>query len=122
MPRRANAALAKSGLGSMVGAMKKPLTLMFCLLLAGCSEADWNHALNYGGLGGDEDASAETASPAAPGAATAAAPQAPAQGVPNSDLCRVVATQDATGSDFDPATQQRVFARSYSQCVAIYTR
>src|SRR5580700_8817733 len=117
MPRWANAALAKSGLGSMVGAMKKSLTLMFCLLLAGCSEADWNHALNYSGLGGDEDASAETAAPVA---ATAAAPQAPVQAMPNSDLCKEVATQDATSSDFDPATQQRVFARSYSQCAAIY--
>ena len=38
------------------------------------------------------------------------------------DFCRAVANQDATGNDFDPATQQRVFARSYSQCVAIYSR
>ena len=98
--------------------MKKRLALTFCLLLAGCSDADWNHALNYTGMGGNEDASAETARPAAP-AATAAAPEAP---MPNSDLCRAVATQDATSNDFDPATQQRVFARSYSQCVAIYTR
>ncbi|HEX4027560.1 MAG TPA: hypothetical protein VHX18_08060 [Rhizomicrobium sp.] len=99
--------------------MKKRLALTFCLLLAGCSEADWNHALNYTGMGGDQDAAAEATQPAAP--ATAAAP-APAQTVPNSDLCRAVATQDATSNDFDPATQQRVFARSYSQCVAIYTR
>jgi hypothetical protein len=106
----------------MVGPMKKRLALTFCLLLAGCSDADWNHALNYTGLGGDEDAPAETARPAAPATATtAAAPEAPAP-VSNSDLCHAVATQDATSSDFDPATQQRVFARSYSQCVAIYTR
>ena len=106
----------------MVGLMKKRLALTLCLLVAGCSDTDWNHALNYTGLGGDEDATAEPAQPAAPAAAaTAAAPQAPAS-VPNSDLCRAVATQDATSNDFDPATQQRVFARSYSQCVAIYTR
>lgn len=104
--------------------MKKHFALTLCLLLAGCSEADWNHALNYTGLGGDEDATAEAAPPAtaAPAAATAAAPEAPAQAVPSSDLCRAVATQDATSSDFDPATQQRVFARSYAQCVSIYTR
>ncbi|HEY2011239.1 MAG TPA: hypothetical protein VGH23_19780 [Rhizomicrobium sp.] len=103
--------------------MKKRLALTLCLLVAGCSDADWNHALNYTGLNGDEDATAEPAQPAAAPAAsaTAAAPQAPAS-VPNSDLCRAVATQDATSNDFDPATQQRVFARSYSQCVAIYTR
>ncbi len=110
----------------MVAAMKKSLALTFCLLLAGCSEADWNHALNYTGMGGDEDASTEApAAPgvaAAPAAATAAAPEAPALAAPNSDLCRAVATQDATSSDFDPATQARVFARSYSQCVAIYNR
>ncbi len=52
--------------------MKKRLALTFCLLLAGCSEADWNHALNYTGMGADEDAAAEPARPAAP-AATAAA-------------------------------------------------
>ena len=103
--------------------MKKHLAITFCLLLAGCSEADWNHALNYTGMGGDENAAAETATaPAAPPASTAAAPEAPAQTVPNNDLCRAVATQDATSNAFDPATQQRVFARSYSQCVAIYTR
>ena len=104
--------------------MKKHLAITFCLLLAGCSEADWNHALNYTGMGGDENAAGETAPPAAPAtpAATAAAPEAPAQTVPNNDLCRAVATQDATSNDFDKATQQRVFVRSYSQCVSIYTR
>jgi hypothetical protein len=111
--------------------MKKPLTLTVCLLLAGCSDADWNHALNYtgmsqamdyAGMGGDDNATADTVQPAAPAAtATAAASSAPAP-VPNSDLCKAVATQDATSNDFDPATQQRVFARSYSQCVAIYSR
>ena len=109
----------------MVAAMKKSLALTFCLLLAGCSEADWNHALNYTGMGGDEDSNAEAAVPvpaSAPTSATAAAPEAPAPAAPNSDLCRAVATQDATSNEFDPATQQRVFTRSYSQCVAIYSR
>lgn len=101
--------------------MKKLFVLTVCLLLAGCSDAQWNNALNYTGLN-DSDDSADAA-PAAPAASAtaAAAPQAPAP-APNTDLCRAVATQDATSNDFDPATQQRVFARSYSQCVAIYTR
>jgi hypothetical protein len=103
--------------------MKKPVALTLCLLLAGCSDADWNHALNYTGLGADEDAAAETAPPATPAAATtAAAPEAPALPAANNDLCRAVATQDATSSDFDAATQQRVFARSFAQCVTIYQR
>lgn len=103
--------------------MKKLSALIVCLLLAGCSDADWNHALDYTGLGGGDDATADTIQPVtAPVAATAAAaPGAPAP-VANSDLCKAVATKDATSYDFDAATQQRVFARSYSQCVAIYTR
>jgi hypothetical protein len=99
----------------MVAPMKKSLALVFCLLLAGCSEAQWNYALNYAGLGAGEDSTAEASTPATPAAATAAAD-------PNADLCRAVATQDATTNDFDRATQQRVFARSYSQCLAIYNR
>ncbi len=99
--------------------MKKRLALTICLLVAGCSDADWNHTLNYTGLNGDEDATAEAAPPAVP-AAAAAAPEAPPAS--NNDLCRAVATQDATSNDFDAATQQRVFARNYAQCVAIYQR
>jgi hypothetical protein len=61
-----------------------------------------------------------TAATSAP-AAIAAAPAA--SGEPsNVDFCRSVATQDATDNGFDQATQARVFAQSYSQCVAIYTR
>ena len=115
----------------MVRPMKKLSALIVCLLLAGCSDAQWNSALNYTGMnqamdyvgvGGNDNAADSAPASAAPAATAAvAAPQAPAP-VPNSDLCRAVATQDATANDFDPATQQRVFARSYSQCVAIYTR
>jgi hypothetical protein len=102
----------------MVAPMKKSLALIFCLLLAGCTEAQWNNALNYSGLGGGENSTAEAA--ATPAATPAAAPEVQAD--PNADLCRAVATQDATRNDFDQATQQRVFARSYSQCVAVFSR
>jgi hypothetical protein len=119
--------------------MKKKLALISCLLLAGCSDTDWDHALNYAHLGGssseDVDAPVRTAAPrpttaqqpaAAPQtvAATATAAPAPvtAAAPDNADFCRAVATQDATENGFDPATQQRVFAQSYGQCVAIYTR
>jgi hypothetical protein len=105
--------------------MKKPLALTFCLfsgclLLAGCTDADWDRAMNYGGAAEQDEAPARPPRPvavAAP-ATVAAAPAAPS----NADFCRSVATQDATGNGFDQATQQRVFAQSYSQCVAIYTR
>ena len=123
--------------------MKKHFALIFCLAAAGCTDADWDHALNYVYPAPDDaDATAgqfqpqsaaaaarDTASiPSAPAtvAATtapnaAANPSAPA-GPANADFCRAVAAQDAGGNGFDPATQQRVFARSYGQCVAIYSR
>ena len=45
--------------------MKKPLPLIFCLLLAGCTDADWDHALNYTGLEGSaEESEAAAAQPA----------------------------------------------------------
>ena len=94
--------------------MKKPLALMFCLLLAGCTDADWDHVMNYGGA---KDADEAPAAPQ-PQAANEAPPAAPA----NADFCRGVAAQDATHNDFDPATQTRVYARSYAQCLVLYTR
>jgi hypothetical protein len=100
------------------------LSLAVCLLTAGCTDGDWNHVLNYGGLGEKEAAPADEfpVTPADTQAATAA-PAAAADAAPsNADFCRNVATQDATRNDFDQATQQRVFQRSFAQCVAIYTR
>lgn len=109
----------------MVARMKKPLlpavSLALCLIAAGCTDNDWNRMLNYGGMGENEAAPVEA--PAAPPAEAqaAAAPAAPAEPA-NTDFCRNVAAQDATRNGFDQATQQRVFARSFQQCVAIYTR
>jgi len=113
--------------------MKKYSALVVCLLLAGCTDGDWDHALNYVYPAPDDadvisDAAPQPATPAATttaatNAATSAAP-APAMAAQpaNADFCRAVATQDANENGFDPATQQRVFARSYGQCVAIYAR
>lgn len=95
--------------------MKKHLALMVCLLLAGCTDADWDHVLNFGP--GD-----------APDEVAVMAPQAPpmpiaGSGEPaNAEFCRAVASQDANRNDFDRATQSRVYARSYSQCLTLYTR
>ena len=104
--------------------MKKPVILIACLLLAGCTDADWNHALNYGGMGESEPdaepvtvARAPAPQPSAP-QPMAAAPMAPA----NNDFCKGVATQDATANSFDPATQQRVLRQSYDQCLTVYAR
>ena len=109
--------------------MKKalPLTLWMlfsgCLLLAGCSDADWDHALNYTGLKGSAEESAVAAANPAP--RSVSAPQAEAAAAPepaNTDFCRSVAMQDAGDNGFDQATQQRVYARSYAQCMMFSTR
>jgi hypothetical protein len=99
--------------------MKKILVLTACMavsvLLGGCSDADWNNALNYTGLGAEDDAAAEAPVQAVPATAVAAAP------APDDSFCRDVATQDASGSGFDKQTQARVYIRSYQQCTAVYT-
>ena len=114
--------------------MKKYSALVVCLLLAGCTDADWDHALTYVYPPADDadvisDSAPQPATPAAPqpaattAAASSVAPAPAALGQPvNAEFCRSVATQDANENGFDPATQQRVFARSYGQCVAIYAR
>ena len=113
--------------------MKKYSALLVCLLLAGCTDGDWDRALNYVYPAPDDadvisDAAPHTAAtagtPTATTAATTIAAPAPAMAAQpaNADFCRAVATQDAAADGFDPATQQRVFARSYGQCVAIYSR
>jgi len=100
--------------------MRKSLALTFCLLLAGCTDGDWDHALNVFSSDAQDATDDVVPQPVAaqPAAATAAASAEPS----NSDFCRAVAAQDATGYGFDQPTQKRVFAQSYAQCVAIYPR
>jgi len=102
--------------------MKNRLSLIFCLLLAGCTDTDWDHALNYTGLRGSSGESevAQKSAPASavtPSAEVAAAPQSA-----GADFCRSVAMQDAGDNGFDQATQQRVYARSYAQCMILGAR
>ncbi|MBA2588906.1 MAG: hypothetical protein H0U98_09815 [Alphaproteobacteria bacterium] len=102
--------------------MRKPLTLIACLLLAGCTDADWNRIANYGG-GGDDEAELEPEAVATHVPVTQVpAPQPVAAAPANSDFCQSLATQDATANSFDPATQQRVLRQSYAQCLTIYSR
>ncbi len=98
------------------------LSLTVCLFAAGCTDTDWNHMLNFGG-GADEDGVTPAKAAAQSDAPATTAAAGPAAAEPsNAEFCRGVAAQDATRNDFDQATQQKVFARSYQQCVAIYTR
>ncbi len=107
--------------------MRKHFALAFCLCLMGCTDADWDRALNYVNPAPDDadaisDASAQAVSgPHTASGAPAAVSSSAAQPA-NADFCRAVATQDASSYGFDEATQQRVYARSYGQCVAIYSR
>jgi hypothetical protein len=86
--------------------MKKHVLALACLvLLSGCDSMD--------GLFNSEPD--EDMAPA-PQAAQAAAPAASTHDA----FCRAIAQQDATGFDFDTATQQRVAQHSYAQCLSIY--
>jgi hypothetical protein len=99
--------------------MRKTLPLFFCLLLAGCSDADWDRALNYTGLRGSAE-EPEDAAPTPAARSGAAAPEAAAASQPaNAEFCRSVAMQDASANGFDQPTQQRVYARSYAQCLSM---
>ena len=94
--------------------------MVFCLLAAGCTDTDWDHAMRYGGMGAADEAPAQPRPRAAPRAPEAIA-ATPAAEPANANFCRAVAAQDAGGNGFDQPTQARVFARSYAQCLTIYT-
>jgi len=102
--------------------MKKSLPLLFCLLLAGCTDADWDNALNYTGLKGSAEEPQDVAPDPAPGSVSAPVAETAAAAPDNTDFCRSVAMQDAGSNGFDQATQQRVYTRSYAQCVALGAR
>jgi hypothetical protein len=93
------------------------ILLAFPFLLAGCTDTDWDHVMSYGGVEESAAAPEPQGAPSPPPAALAAE-AAPS----NAEFCRAVATQDASGNGFDQPTQARIFARSYAQCTAIYTR
>ncbi|HKQ09892.1 MAG TPA: hypothetical protein VJS85_01770 [Rhizomicrobium sp.] len=97
--------------------MKKISPLIFCLLLAGCTDTDWDRAMDYGGLKGSAEEPAAVAKPAS--RSVSAPPAAAAPDSADTGFCRSVAMQDAGDNGFDLATQQRVYARSYAQCLAL---
>ncbi|MDE2133028.1 MAG: hypothetical protein KGM97_00385 [Alphaproteobacteria bacterium] len=85
-------------------------------LLAGCTDADWDHAMSYAGLGQSD----QTASPqAAPADESVAAPTPAAQASKSDDWCREIAkaaAADAAGNGFDAPTQQHRAEVTYRQC------
>lgn len=94
--------------------MRKTALLLSCLLLAGCTDADWSDTLTGLGLD-DAPAPQQVAMPAPP-------PPGPLEQRPeNPDgFCQAVAHQDADGNDFDAPTRQRVFQARLAQCQAMF--
>ena len=107
----------------------KPLplaALLAGLLLAGCTDADWDHAMKFTGVDDGQVAQTEPVPDAAPatGARTAQVeapvPDTAAAPQPDAGFCQQVAKQDASGNGFDAATQARLFQRNFQQCVALF--
>jgi hypothetical protein len=93
--------------------MRIPVLLLVLPLLAGCTDADWNHLMSFAGSRDHEEVT-EAAAPAPIAVARPAAPTA------SNAFCMGVARQDATSNGYDPATQTRVAQQSYQQCVALF--
>jgi hypothetical protein len=91
--------------------MRILVVLALLPLLASCTDSDWNNLLDFGSSSDDTPR---------PTAVAAAAPAAPAAAGQANNFCLGVAREDATTNGFDTATQQRVAARSYQQCVSIF--
>jgi len=86
-------------------------TIAAIVLLAGCTDADWEHALTFGG------APPEERSP--PTRALAVTPAIPEPN-PSYAFCQGVVADDVAHSEFDAATTKRMAEASYRQCVAVF--
>lgn len=85
-------------------------------LLCGCTDADWDHATTYVGLGPTQN------DRPAPPASADAAPTSVAtdQSAKSDSWCQQAAKSardEAAGDGFDSATQQRRAESTYRQCV-----
>ena len=97
--------------------MRLPIVAMSltACLLAGCTDADWDHALSFAGAeqaepAGSPDASAQPPPPVASAAA----------GQPDESWCKEAAgyeRDNAAIQGFDAATQQRAYATRFNQCM-----
>ncbi|NIK88276.1 putative lipid-binding transport protein (Tim44 family) [Rhizomicrobium palustre] len=91
--------------------------------LAGCTDADWDHAFSYAGMGSDSAAPvtpASTAAPASPATATpaASAPAAAMASAPD-DRCQIsanAAALEVKELGFDEKTQKNRADQALKQC------
>ena len=82
-------------------------------VLAGCTDADWDHSLSYIGMNQSPDAAPAAQANAAPQAATPAAPAA------EDDWCVTAskaAEREAREQGFDAATQHHRAETALQQC------
>jgi hypothetical protein len=120
-----------------------------CLLLAGCTDADWSNTMSTLGLGDSPSgmdmpaqapqpdgsswlgtgasgsaarAAPVTGTPAARASAASATGNAAAATAETDALCRASATDDANRNAFDAATRQRVYQLRYAQCRTLLAR
>ena len=106
------------------------------VLLCGCTDADWDRAMTYTGLGpseqsepsrGDQSASpqSEPSRPVAARTEVVTAPLAADQAAGPDSWCQQVAksaADEAAGNGFDAATQRRRAESTYRQCVGTAAR
>jgi hypothetical protein len=93
------------------------------LLLAGCTDADWDRTMTFAGVGTGQTADAAAGQAPRVAAAEPTSPAAaaePRQARDDTGFCRAVAQQDASAERFDMATRQRLFQRSLQQCLALF--
>jgi hypothetical protein len=95
---------------------KLPILIAALLLLTGCSNEEMDSALSLERKAPPAEVVRTAPSTSAPPAAIAPQVAEPA----NAAFCRSVATQDATTHSFDAATQRRVFAQRYNECLTLH--
>lgn len=86
--------------------MRRILVVACLLALGGCSAV--SDLLSFDKTSDDQPVAVQSEAPA------------PVAAAPDDSFCQNVALQDATRGAFDPETQKRMAAQSYSQCRAIY--
>jgi hypothetical protein len=86
-------------------------------LLTGCTDADYEKGLGYFGLN-EVGPAPQEAPPHYAGEIISAPQRQIVEG--KNPFCESAAKQDATANAFDQATKQRIFTRSYRQCVTMF--
>jgi hypothetical protein len=98
--------------------LRPVLAFSLLILLAGCTDKEWSGTMSFIGLDETPPPARTVARPVQPVAR--AAPVQSVQAAQPDPFCQSVAKQDSESNGFDAATQNRVFVRSYQQCVGMF--